>query len=198
MSILPQLADSVKGCFVSLDDLPPGLPVMVCSRVSTEKQARQLEMQHRNLMRAAQGRQFQVVFDFKEIHTGATLDRPIFQDALEIARPRKLPMLWESIARIVRHPFYCPKKGRFPDPTAEQLKELSRLGVLFALLVPFDSSQGAIRSFESLRGTRGYSADQIRRVMVLREEGYSYGQIAIFSGIPKQTVIRLAQNRTKV
>lgn len=214
-SILPYLGLQVKtrssvftstpqNWFLSLLDTTPQDLVGYC-RVSTPRQ---------NLQSQVAKLAFDVWWDsrigrksarlvkvFSEVHTGTTLDRKSFGEALAYCRTHNLPMVAPDINRLVRHPDYGQfvRTGRvFPEPTPDQLRELLSLGVQFVLALPLDTPQSEIRSAETKRGKLrpGRVAipldhNLLQRIRWLKEIGATCRQIEEDTGISKSRVANI-------
>ncbi len=122
---------------------------------------------------------------FSEIHSGTTFDRPQFQACTAYAEATEAVIVAPDINRFVRHERYCPAKSRTMPATQEQTEELLSYGVIFATIQGFD--QSLIRSAETRRGLRegraggrprGLTKQQELEIILRREQGYSYREIA--------------------
>lgn len=197
----------------SIEAIQPGDKVVLWLRVSTHWQEDNLDDQEANLRRVAEKRGATVVDVVR--HTGSScageraredlLDR--LADAAELARQHGAKLLAESTNRLVRPTWFDSKlpKAQATELDLRDLRHATEGVVLVTHLDP-DATPGQEREYHTKRGQRekgrkggrpaqpkaGHKKrrreEWLPYVVGWLEDGWTLGQIAKATGLPRATV----------
>lgn len=178
-------------------------------RDSRNRPVSNLQDQQKNLVREIMLHGNDVVGQLKEIGPGWDLDRGsrlALEAAVREAKQVNGVIVLESIARLLRHPFYDGERNNLP--TVHQLQQLAVIldGVPLATVVPPEATAAEIKSYETKRGQQAKGrtggrpprkqpkglADRRKRLasvaLRLRERNKSWNAIAVEIGVPRSTI----------
>ncbi len=191
--------------YIKQANIKPGDKVVLVCRVSQreQKQRKNLEDQEANL-RAEVAALDGIVVGVTHIQVSG-FDPFWISRAVTIAQQHGAKLLAESTDRFVRHPAFNSSKNNSRNARESDLRELVACaeGVPLVTLLHPDATPQEVRSYQRKRGQRIKQAKggrperpKNRKVRLIgtatqmREDGASWGEIALALEVPRSTVAR--------